>query len=110
VTDADAVTDDGQELFNLLEQRQVRHVIVTGVHTNICILGRPYGIRQLIFWEKSALLCRDLTDSYHQDPRGHYWGTDATIAHIERFWCPSVTSADLVGGTSFVFSDARATS
>jgi nicotinamidase-related amidase len=108
VSSHDAVTDDGQELFNLLEERQVRHVIVMGVHTNVCILGRPYGIRQLVFWGKAPVLCRDLTDSFHRDPRGHFWGTEATIAHIERFWCPTVGSDDLVGGKSFRFSDAGA--
>jgi len=108
VTDEDAVTDDGQELFNLLEQHQASQVIVLGVHTNVCILGREYGIRQLVFAGKAPLLCRDLTDSFHQDPRGHTWGTEATIAHVERFWCPSVRSDDLVGGKPFCFSSESA--
>ena len=100
VTSEDAVTDDGQELFNLLEERQVRHILITGVHTNVCVLGRPYGIRQLVFWGKVPVLCRDLTNSHHRDPRGHSWGTEVTIAHIERFWCPTVASEDLPGGSS----------
>jgi hypothetical protein len=38
---------------------------------NICVLARPYGIRQLVFLGKRSVLCRDLTDSFHRDPRGH---------------------------------------
>lgn len=106
VTDEDAVTDDGQELFNLLEERHARHVIVMGVHTNICVLGREYGIRQLVFFGKAPLLCRDLTDSFHRDPRGHFWGTAAIVAHVERYWCPTVRSDDLVGGMPFRFRGA----
>ena len=106
VADADAITDNGQELFNLLAWHQARQVIVMGVHTNICVLGREYGIRQLVFSGKIPLLCRDLTDSFHRDPRGHFWGTEATVAHIERFWCPTVQSDELVGGTPFRFSGA----
>jgi hypothetical protein len=100
----DAVTDDGQELFNLLEHGGIEDVVVIGVHTN-CVLGRPYGIRQLVYWGKKPLLCRDLTDAFHKDPRGHGWGTEQTVAHIERHWCPTVTSDQLVGGTHFRFCD-----
>lgn len=96
----DAVSDDGQEIFNLLQHRAIADVIVMGVHTNICVLSRWYGIRQLIYWGKKPVLCRDLADSFHRDPRGHAWGTDQIIAHIERWWCPTVTSDQLVAGTT----------
>lgn len=108
IAPADAVSDDGQELWNLLEARGVDDVIVMGVHTNVCVLGRPYGIRQLVYLGKKPLLCRDLTDSFHRDPRGHFAGTERVVAHIERFWCPTVTSDQLVGGAPFRFrGDAR---
>jgi nicotinamidase-related amidase len=103
IHDEDAMTDSGQEVFNLLEQRGIDDVLVMGVHTNICVLGRPYGIRQLVYLGKKPILCRDLTDSFHRDPRGHTWGTDAIVAHIERNWCPTVTSDQLVGGEPFQF-------
>ena len=99
----DAVTDSGQELFNLLEQRGIEDVVVMGVHTNICVLGRPYGIRQLVRFGKRPILCRDLTDSFHRDPGGHFRGTEQVVAHIERRWCATVTSDQLVGGERFRF-------
>jgi nicotinamidase-related amidase len=104
VADRDAVTDDGAELFALLEMRGIEDVIVMGVHTNVCVLGRPYGIRQLVYSGKRPLLCRDLTDSFHRDARGHQWGTEQTIHHIESHWCPSVSSDQLVGGKPFQFA------
>jgi nicotinamidase-related amidase len=99
----DAVSDDGQEVFNLLRQRGIDDVIVMGVHANLCVLGRPYGIRQLVKLGMKPVLCRDLTDAFHRDPRGHAWGTAQTVAHIERRWCPTVTSDQLVGGEPFRF-------
>lgn len=99
----DAVSDSGQELFNLLEQRGIGDVVVIGVHTNVCVLGRPCGIRQLVRMGKRPLLCRDLTDSFHRDPRGHFAGTEEVVAHVERWWCPTVTSDQLAGGTPFRF-------
>jgi nicotinamidase-related amidase len=101
----DAVSDDGQEVFNLLEERGIDDVIVMGVHTNICVLGRPYGIRQLVILGKKPILCRDLTDSFHRHPRGHAWGTGQVVAHIERRWCPTTTSDLLVGGAPFRFPE-----
>ena len=92
----DAVSDDGQEVFNLLQQRSIDDVVVMGVHTNICVLARPYGIRQLVLLGKQPVLCRDLTDSFHRDPRGHDWGTEQIVAHIERHWCPTITSDELL--------------
>ena len=99
----DAVTDSGEDLLALLEDRRIEDVIVMGVHLNRCVLGRPYGIRQLVYWGKRPVLCRDLTDSYHRDPRGHLHGNEEMIAHVERHWCRTLTSDQLVGGAPFQF-------
>ncbi|MCG6956914.1 MAG: cysteine hydrolase [Gemmatimonadetes bacterium] len=103
ISSSDAVTDDGEELLALLEHGGIDDVVVMGVHLNRCVLGRPYGIRQLVYWEKRPVLCRDLTDSYHRDPRGHLRGNEDMIARVERYWCPTVTSDQLVGGARFQF-------
>jgi len=92
----DVVSDDGQEVFNLLAQRGIEDVIVMGVHANVCVLSRAYGIRQLVHAGKRPILCRDLTDAFHRDPRGHDWGTRQVVAHVERRWCPTVTSGQLL--------------
>jgi hypothetical protein len=99
VAPEDAMSDDGREVFNLLEHGGIENVVVMGVHTNVCVLRRPYGIRQLVYLGKKPLLCRDLTDSFHRDPRGHFCGTELVVAYIERHWCPTVTSDQLAGGT-----------
>ena len=69
----DVVSDDGQEVFNVLQQHGVRDVLVMGVHTNLCVLGRPFGIRQLVYLGMRPVLCRDLTDAFHRDDHGHAW-------------------------------------
>lgn len=104
IADEDAVSDDGQEVFNLLQSREIDHVIVMGVHTNRCVLGRPFGIRQLVLLNKQVALCRDLTDSYHRDPGHHFEGLDRIIRHVERYWCPTITSQSLTGEPPFRFA------
>ena len=70
-----------------------------GVHTNMCILNRSFGIKQLVRWGVPIALVRDLTDAMYNPVRApyvsHNEGTQLVIGYIERFWCPSITSGDL---------------
>ena len=106
IHDADAITADGQEVFNLLQARGIDNVILVGVHTNRCVLGRPFGIRQMAYLHKNAVLCRDLTDSFHRDPGHHFEGLDRIVSHVEKYWCPTITSESLTGQPPFQFSRA----
>lgn len=95
----DVVSADGPEIWNFLEQEGRKHIVLMGVHTNMCVLGRPFGIRQLTYLGKSVALCRDLTDALY-DPRdephvSHKRGTEMIIEHIETHWCPSLLGVDL---------------
>jgi nicotinamidase-related amidase len=106
IHDEDAVSDNGQEVYNLLEQRGIQNVIVMGVHTNRCVLGRPFGIRQMVYVGKNVVLCRDLTDSYHRDPGAHFAGLGKIVTHVEKYWCATITSASITGQKPFVFADS----
>jgi putative heme-binding domain-containing protein len=106
VKDEDAVTDSDEAYF-LMQQRGIENVIVMGVHANMCVLGRPFSIRQMISQGKNVVLMRDMTDTmYNSRMRpfvNHFRGTDLIVDHIEKFWCPSITSADFLGGEPFHF-------
>ena len=106
---ADAITDDGQETWNLFEERGIDHVVLCGVHLNMCVLGRPFGIRQMVKVGKDVVLLRDMTDSmYDRDQRpfvDHFTGTDLVVEHVERYWCPSIRSTDLTGRPAFRFEE-----
>ena len=95
----DGVSDNGQEIYNFLEQEGRNNIVLMGVHTNMCVLGRPFGIRQQKYLGKNVVLCRDLTDALY-DPRdaphvSHARGLELVIEHIEQFWCPSILGEDL---------------
>jgi nicotinamidase-related amidase len=108
IYDVDAITDSGIEVWNLLEEHRINNVILMGVHVNMCVLGRPFGLRQMAKNGKNVVLVRDLTDSMYNPARwpyvNHYRGTDLMIEHIEKFVCPTVTSDQIIGGKPFVFS------
>jgi nicotinamidase-related amidase len=105
----DAITDDGQETVNLLAERGIRHVVLLGVHLNMCVLGRPFAIRQMVHQGRDVALMRDMTDTMYcskmRPQVNHFAGTDLVVEHIEKYWCPSFTSADLMGGAPFRFKE-----
>jgi len=111
IATGDAITDNGQETWNLLEARGIDRILICGVHTNMCVLGRPFGIRQMVRLGKEVALIRDLTDTmYNSRMRpyvDHFTGTDLVIGHIEKHWCPTISSSDLTGGPPFRFSEDR---
>ena len=106
IRDGDAITDSA-EAFHLMRQRGITNVLVMGVHINMCVLGRPFSIRQMVRQGQNVLLVRDMTDSMYNHRKApyvsHFRGTELVVEHIEKFWCPSVTSAQVLGGEPFRF-------
>ena len=106
--DKDAITDDGGENWNLLEQHKIENVILVGVHANMCVLGRPFGLRQMAKNGKNVVLMRDMTDTMYNPKMPpyvtHFRGTDFIIEHVEKYVCPTITSDQLLGGAPFHFS------
>ncbi len=108
IESGDAVTDSGEAFF-LMRKLGLENVIVMGVHTNMCVLGRPFSIRQLVYQGQNVLLMRDMTDTMYNSRKApfvhHSTGTDLVVEHIEKNWCPTITSTDFLGGREFRFSD-----
>jgi nicotinamidase-related amidase len=95
----DGISDSGEEIYNFCAAEGITNIVLMGVHTNMCVLGRSFGIRQMVRLGKNVVLARDLTDTMY-DPRqppyvSHARGTELVIEHIERYWCPSILGADL---------------
>lgn len=107
IKDGDAITDS-EEAFHLMRQHGITNVIIMGVHENMCVLGRPFSIRQMVGQGQNVVLLRDLTDTMY-NPRqrpyvDHFTGTDLMTWHIERYWCPTATSDQIIGGSPFRFA------
>lgn len=103
--DQDYISDRGDEIWNILRQRGIEQVVLTGVHVNMCVLGRPFGLRQMVRHGMPVVLVRDLTDAMYNPACwpyvDHFTGTDLVIRHIERYVCPTITSDQLLGGEPF---------
>ena len=100
IHDGDFISDDGNEVYSLLQQRGIKNLFVMGVHTNMCILNRTFAIRHMTERGIRCILVRDLTDSLY-NPKdaphvSHEAGTELVIEYIEQNYCPTVLSRDLV--------------
>jgi nicotinamidase-related amidase len=107
IKDEDAISDSGVEIWNLLESRGIEHVLLLGVHANMCVLGRPFGLRQMAKNGKTVALVRDLTDTMYNPKMpphvSHFEGTRLIVEHIEKFVAPTITSDQIAGGEAFHF-------
>lgn len=107
IYDQDAISDSGIEIWNLLASRGIDQVILVGVHTNMCVLGRPFGLRQMSKNGKNVVLMRDMTDTMYNPQRfpmvNHFKGTELIVEHIEKYVCPTITSDQVIGGRPFRF-------
>jgi lysophospholipase L1-like esterase/nicotinamidase-related amidase len=110
--DRDAISDSGGEIWNLLEARAIQNVFLAGVHLNMCVAGRPFGLRQMVRTGRNVALLRDLTDSMYNPARwpfvSHQRGTELFLEHVEKRICTTITSDQIVGGVPFKFSGATA--
>jgi nicotinamidase-related amidase len=99
IKDGDAISDNGQEVYNVLKQKGIKNIIYMGVHTNMCVLGRSFAIKQMVRWGLNVVLARDLTDAMYNPFKppyvSHEAGTQLIIEYIEKFWCPTILSGDL---------------
>ena len=109
IDDKDFISDNGEEIWSIMETRGIDNVILLGVHTNMCVLGRPFGLRQMAKNGKNVVLMRDLTDTMYNPARwpyvSHFTGTDLIVEHIEKFVCPTITSDQILGGKPFRFKN-----
>ena len=109
----DGVSDSGQEIYNFCVEHNIKNIFLMGVHTNMCVAGRPFGLRQMAKNGKNVVLMRDMTDTMYnpeKPPRvSHFAGTDLVIEHVERYWCPSILSSDITGKAAFRFQEAPQT-
>jgi nicotinamidase-related amidase/type 1 glutamine amidotransferase len=109
IADKDYISDDGEEVWSILEDRGIKNVVLMGVHLNMCVLGRPFGLRQMAKNGKTVALMRDLTDTMYNPKMspyvGHFAGTDLMVEHVEKYVAPSITSDQVLGGKPFRYRD-----
>ena len=100
IFDTDAMSDNCKEILNYLHYHNIKHLMVLGAHTNMCVLDRAYGIKNLSRYGFPMSIVRDLTDPM-VNPDGilvkdRQDASEQIIRFIEQHFCPSVDSKDVI--------------
>lgn len=100
ITGNDGITEDGQEVYNFMQQKGIKYLIIMGVHLNMCMLARSFAIRQMTRWRVPVILVRDQTDPNYSPKMppyvDHETAIELMVEYIEKYWCPTIHSADLL--------------
>jgi nicotinamidase-related amidase len=100
IKDEDVISDIGTEIYSFLRHQKIDELMFVGVHANKCILGRPFGIRQMSAWGISCTLLRDLTDAIYNPAAWPFVpierATEMVVEYIEKYDSPTALSHDLL--------------
>ena len=109
IRDGDAISDSGLEIGSLFAKRGIKNVILTGVHTNMCVIGRSFGLRNMKRLGMNVVLMRDMTDTMYDSISApfvsHFTGNSLMHEYIEKYVCPTMVSTDLTKKKQFRFKD-----
>lgn len=96
ITDKDIISDSGDELGAIFYDKGIKNVILMGVHTNMCVIGRTFGLRNMMRLGMNTVLMRDLTDVMYNSRKWphvpHFEGTVLLTKYIETYVCPTILS------------------
>jgi hypothetical protein len=91
--------DEGDRLYANIVSRGIKFLIYAGVHTNMCILNRSFGIKNMLRRGFRTALVRDLTDAMYNPGMppyvSHGEGTALIVEYIEKFYSPTIDSSQL---------------
>jgi nicotinamidase-related amidase/type 1 glutamine amidotransferase len=109
IDDIDAISDSGVEIAGLFEKRNIKNVVLIGVHTNMCVIGRSFGLRSMVKLGLNVVLMRDLTDVMYDSKQwphvSHFTGNSLMNEYIEKYVCPTILSTDFTGKDEFKFKN-----
>lgn len=95
---SDLMPNSRAALYTLTKQRNITHLLYMGVHTQVCLLGKDIGLRNMKALDFDCILARDLTDSHPDYNLEKNVTPDdltaRTVAHFEQYLCPTVNLKD----------------
>ena len=98
IADADLMPDTQAEVYAICKQRGLTHLIYVGFHTQVCLLGKPMGLKAMKSAGLRCVLARDMTDAHPgYDPSRNFTpdlNTEQVVEHFEKFLAPTISFQD----------------
>ena len=97
IDDRDFIVSGLTEMYSVCKRQGLTHLIYTGLHTNMCLFGKPPALRNLHAAGFDCMVARDLNDAFtHYDPARGFTpchGTAHIDADLERAGIPTINLA-----------------
>jgi nicotinamidase-related amidase len=94
----DLIVSSTEEVYSLLHQRGITHVIYMGLHTNMCLFGKPGALKYMVQAGLKCMLARDINDAISSyNPATGFTpdkGTQQTDEDLERAGVPTINVVD----------------
>ena len=98
IDEADWMPDTQAEVYAICQQLGLTHLIYVGFHTQVCLLGKPMGLRAMKSAGLKCVLARDLTDAHPgYDPSRNFTpdlNTEQVVEHFEKHLAPTIHFED----------------
>jgi len=95
IGDQDWMPDSQAEVYALCRKKGLTHLIYAGFHTQVCLLGKPMGLRAMKSAGLRCLLARDMTDAHPgYDPARQFTpdlNTAQVVEHFEKYLAPTIS-------------------
>ena len=88
IGEADLMPDTQAEVYAICKQYGLTHLIYVGFHTQVCLLGKPMGLKAMKSAGLHCVLARDMTDAHPgYDPARNFTpdlNTEQVVEHFEK--------------------------
>jgi hypothetical protein len=96
----DLMPNDPERLYAVCKAKGLTHLIYLGVHTQVCLLGKSVGLRNMSQAGFTCILARDLTDAHGRYDPAHGVTPDGftaeVVAHFEKHLAPTINAVDFM--------------
>lgn len=94
IGDGDLMPDTQAEVYAICQNYGLTHLIYVGFHTQVCLLGKPMGLKAMKTAGLNCVLARDLTDAHPgYDPSRQFTpdlNTEQVVEHFEKHLAPTI--------------------
>jgi hypothetical protein len=90
----DLMPDTQAEVYAICRKYHLTHLIYVGFHTQVCLLGKPMGLKAMKSAGLRCVLARDMTDAHPgYDPARGFTpdlNTEQVTEHFEKYLAPTI--------------------
>jgi nicotinamidase-related amidase len=98
IGDNDLISSSTDEIYTLLSKRGITRIIYMGVHTNVCVFGKPGAMSSMWSAGFDCMLARDLNDAFTAyEPDRNYTLDDGTAEvdeTLQKAGIPNINMGD----------------